>query len=122
MSAYDPSRALIVASLSLVVLAAGCYTGPDLEGPRSGKIVAERVNETPTNATVVPYSNVSLEKVRVAVRNASQGPNGFGETEFTESDWRRFNESDLGNELVENNEVYVRYRDQVFYVYTRVGR
>lgn len=122
MVPYDPSRALIVASLSLVVLGAGCTTGPDLEGPRSGEMVAQEVDETPANATVVPYPDVDLEEVRVAVRNASESPNGVGETGFTESDWREFDGSDLGERLAENDEVYVRYRDRVFYVYTQVGR
>lgn len=119
MRAHDrspgPSKVVSVLVVLLVVLSAGCMTATN-DPPYSGAVVAEAVDETPTNTTVVPYSSVDLEEVRIAVRNASDDPDGFGETDFTESDWRTFDESDLGRRLVEFDDVYVRYRDRVFRV------
>ena len=107
-------------SFVFVVLTAGCMTGPDPGGPTSGYIEANEVNATPTNATVVPYSEVEIEKVRVVVVNASEDPYGYGEADFTESDWRKFERSELGGQLVENG-IYVRYQDRLFRVVTVSG-
>lgn len=110
---------LVTLCFVVLVLTAGCLVAPR-GPPYTGTVLAIETNGTPANATVVQYGALDVEGARVAVRNASEAPDGMGEAHFGKSDWKRIEQSDVGDTRL-GEDMYVRYDGRTFRVYVNAA-